>query len=317
MNLIKQQEIENRILTIRGTQVMLDSHLAEMYGLETKILNRAVKRNLDRFPKEFMFQLTDTEWDNLRFQIGTLNNDESLRTQNVTLNNLRFQIGTSSSKHGGRRYLPFVFTEQGVAMLSAVLRSETAVKVSLQIMNAFVEMRKLILGNSALFQRVEKVEHKQLEADQKFEQIFRALESKEKIPDKGLFFDGQLFDAWQFVSDLIRKARTSIVLIDNFVDDTVLSLFTKRNKGVTVTIYTKIISKQLAVDIEKHNSQYDPLTIKELTQAHDRFLIIDETELYHIGASLKDLGKKWFAFSKMDAETINVLNKLNEKTTIR
>lgn len=311
LNPIKQQEIENRIFTIRGVQVMLDSHLAEMYCIDTKTLNRAVKRNLVRFPEEFMFKLTDTEWNILRFQIGTLKIDETLRSQFVTLDNLRFQIGTSNQKHGGRRYLPFVFTEQGVAMLSAVLRSETAIKVSIQIMSAFVEMRKLILGNAALFQRIDKVENKQLEADKMFEQIFRALESKEKVPEKGLFFEGQLFDAWQFISDLIRKAETSLVLIDNFVDDTVLSLFTKRRKGVLVTIYTKNISRQLAVDLEKHNSQYEPIVLKELAQAHDRFLIIDDTELYHIGASLKDLGKKWFAFSKMDNETLNVLNKLN------
>lgn len=302
MNPIELNEIENRIFTIRGVQVMLDSHLAEMYCIDTKTLNRAVKRNLVRFPEEFMFQLIDTEWDILRFQIGTLKNDETLRSQFVTL---------KENRGAHRKYLPFVFTEQGVAMLSAVLRSETAIKVSLQIMSAFVEMRKLILGNAALFQRIDKVENKQLEADKMFEQIFRALESKEKVPEKGLFFEGQLFDAWRFVSDLIRKAEKSLVLIDNFVDDTVLSLFTKRRKGVVVTIYTRNISRQLTVDLEKYNSQYETIALKELMQAHDRFLIIDDTELYHIGASLKDLGKKWFAFSKMDTETLNILNKLN------
>lgn len=169
-----------------------------------------------------------------------------------------------------------------------------------------------MLGNATLFQRINTVEHKQLEADKKFDQIFSALESKDKIPEKGLFFEGQIFDAWQFVSELIRKAKKSIVLIDNYLDDTVLSLFAKRGKDVTVTIYTKNISKQLAVDIEKYNAQYKPIILKELKLAHDRFLIIDEKELYHLGASLKDLGKKWFGFSKMDTETLNLLSKLNE-----
>ena len=245
-----------------------------------------------------MFQLTDTEWDILRFQIGTLKNDETLRSQFVTL---------KENRGAHRKYLPFVFTEQGVAMLSAVLRSETAIKVSIQIMSAFVEMRRLTMGNAALFQRIDKVENKQLEADKMFEQIFRALESKEKVPERGLFFEGQLFDAWQFVSDLIRKAEKSLVLIDNFVDDTVLSLFKKRRKGVLATIYTRNISRQLAVDLEKYNSQYEPIALMELTQPHDRFLIIDDTELYHIGASLKDLGKKWFAFSKLDIKNLKIL----------
>lgn len=293
LNLIEQKEIENQIFTIRGTQVMVDRDLAKMYGVETKVLNQSVKRNFERFPEAFRFQLNQTETDEL-----------------VT-NCDRFE----SLKHSSS--LPFAFTEQGVAMLSAVLRSETAIKVSIQIMSAFVEMRKLMLGNAALFQRIDKVEHKQLEADQKFEQIFRALESKERLPEKGLFFDGQLFDAWQFVSDLIRKAQSSIVLIDNFVDDTVLSLFIKRRVGVTVTIYTKNISKQLKVDLEKYNSQYGPIALNEISNTHDRFLIIDNTELYHIGASIKDLGKKWFAFSRMDTETLNMLGSLNRTTILR
>jgi len=293
LNLIGQQEIENRIFTIQGVQVMVDRDLAEMYGVETKVLNQAVKRNSERFPNAFRFQINQNE------------------TNELVTNCDRFE----SLKHSSS--LPFVFTEQGVAMLSAILRSETAVRMSIQIMSAFVEMRKLMLDNAALFQRLDRVEHKQLEADKKFEQIFRALESKEKIPDKGLFFDGQLFDAWQFVSDLIRKAKTSVVLIDNFVDDTVLCLFAKRRKGVAVTIYSKNISRQMMVDLEKYNSQYDPVVLKEMAHAHDRFLIIDNTELYHIGASLKDLGKKWFAFSRMDTETLNLLSRLNEVSRLQ
>jgi hypothetical protein len=294
---------------------MIDSDLAEMYGVDTKVLNQAVKRNAERFPEEFRFQLTESEFDNLRCQFGTSSNASlSLRSQFVTLKSdeiLRSQFVTSS-EHGGRRYLPYVFTEQGVAMLSAVLRSETAVKVSVQIMNAFVEMRKFITHNAALFQRLDKVEIKQIEADQNFEKIFKALESK-ALPEKGIFFDGQVFDAYAFVAELIRKAKKSLTLIDNYVDDTVLTLFSKRAKNVAVKCYTKTISKQLQLDIAKHNAQYDPVTVIELADAHDRFLIIDDKELYHIGASLKDLGKKWFAFSKMNAETITLLNKLNSK----
>ena len=299
LSLINPHEVENRIYPVRGMQVILDSHLSELYGVETKRLNEQVQRNKDRFPEEFMFRLTEIEWNFLRSQFATLKQEDSQKT-----------VKEKRGLH--RKYLPFAFTEQGVAMLSAVLRSETAIKVSIQIMNAFVEMRKLMLNNAALFQRINMVENKQLEADKKFEQIFSALESKDKIPEKGLFFDGQVFDAWQFVSDLIRKANTSIVLIDNYVDDSVLSLFIKRKKNVSVTIHTKNISKQLAADLEKYNEQYEPITLKEFKLAHDRFLIIDKHELYHIGASLKDLGKKWFAFSKMDTETLNLLSKLND-----
>lgn len=285
--IIKQPEIENRIFTIRGRQVMLDSHLAELYTVETKYINLAVKRNPERFPDEFMFQLSDTEWENLKLQIAT-----------------------SSLRHGGRRYLPYVFTEQGVAMLSAVLHSESAVKVSIQIMQAFVEMRKFVAGKAEIFQRLDKIERKQIETDEKFERVFRALESNDINKEKGIFFDGQGFDAYVFVADLVRKAKKSIILIDNYVDDTVLTLFTKRKKGVAVTIYTKAISKQFLLDLSKHNTQYEPIEVKELKEAHDRFLIIDETELYHIGASLKDLGKQWFAFSKMDTEAWKIISKL-------
>jgi phage regulator Rha-like protein len=304
VDIISQKEIENRIFTIRGVQVMLDSHLSELYSVEIRRLNEQVKRNIERFPESFMFQLSDNEWDFLRSQNAILKNEGHLRSQNATLEDSR-------GKH--RKYLPYVFTEQGVAMLSAVLRSETAVKVSIQIIQAFVEMRKFIADNASVFHRLDKVERKQLEADVKFERIFQALENKEAKHEKGgIFFDGQIFDAYTFVADLVRKAHKSIILIDNYIDDTVFTLFAKRKKGVSLTIYTKSISKQLALDVEKFNSQYEPLKIKELKEAHDRFLIIDEKDLYHIGASLKDLGKKWFAFSKMDTEVLSLLNKLNE-----
>lgn len=295
-NILLQKEIESRIYTIRGTQVMIDRDLAEMYGVETKVLNQSVKRNIERFPESFRFQISEYDLNELNF-----NKEQPTR--------LRSQIVTSST-HGGRRYLPYAYTEQGVAMLSAVLRSKTAVQVSIQIINAFVEMRRLILDHAALFQRLNKVELKQIEADQKFEQIFCALEKPAKNPDKGIFFDGQVYDAYIFSASLIRKARKSLILIDNYVDDTVLTLLSKRNKKVAATIYTKHISKQLALDLKKHKTQYPTIEIKILTGAHDRFLLIDEEELYHLGSSIKDLGKKWFAFSRMDGFIKEILQRI-------
>jgi hypothetical protein len=221
--------------------------------------------------------------------------------------NLRSQFVTSSLNYGGRRYLPYVFCEQGIAMLSAVLRSDIAVKVSIEIMNAFVEMRKILVNNAALFHRLDKIELKQIDADQKFEEIFKALESGKLYSEKGIFYNGQIFDAYTFVSDIIRSAQSSIILIDNYVDDTVLTLLGKRNNNVTATIYTNSISNQLRLDVQRYNSQYPPIEVEFFSDAHDRFLIIDNTELYHIGASLKDLGKKWFAFSRMDIEVGRML----------
>jgi hypothetical protein len=285
---ISPMEIKNLIYTIRGKQVMLDSDLASLYQVETKNLNKAVKRNIERFPVSFCFQLTEEE-----------------------VQNLRFQIGTSSVSYGGRRYLPYVFTEQGIAMASAILRSDIAVKVSVEIMEAFVEMRRMLISNASLFHRLDKIELKQLEADQKFEEIFKALESDKLHSEKGIFYDGQIFDAYTFISDIIRSAKISIILIDNYVDDTVLTLLGKREQSVTVKIYTKNINNQLQLDLQRYNSQYPSIDIHTFGQAHDRFLIIDGTELYHIGASLKDLGKKWFAFSRMDIEVTKMLQFLN------
>ena len=287
---ISTKEIRNLIYSIRGKQVMLDSDLASLYQVETKNLNKAVKRNIERFPASFCFQLTEEE-----------------------VENLRFQIGTSSLSYGGRRYLPYVFTEQGVAMTSAILRSDIAVKVSVEIMEAFVEMRKMLISNASLFHRLDKIEIKQLETDQKFEAIFKALESDKLHSEKGVFYNGQIFDAYTFVSDIIRTAKSSIILLDNYVDDTVLTLLGKRNNNVTATIYTKNISNQLRLDVQRYNSQYPPIEIEFFSDAHDRFLIIDDTDLYHIGASLKDLGKKWFAFSRMDIEIGRMLQILNKQ----
>ncbi|CAG5015637.1 hypothetical protein DYBT9275_05380 [Dyadobacter sp. CECT 9275] len=287
---ISTMEIRNLIYSIRGKQVMLDSDLASLYEVETKNLNKAVKRNIERFPASFCFQLTEEE-----------------------VENLRFQIGTSSLSYGGRRYLPYVFTEQGVAMASAILRSDIAVKVSVEIMEAFVEMRRTIISNASLFHRLDKIELKQLDTDQKFEAIFKAMGSDKLHSEKGIFYNGQIFDAYTFVSDIIRSAKSSIILLDNYVDDTVLTLLGKRNNNVTATIYTKNISNQLRLDVQRYNSQYPPIEIEFFSDAHDRFLIIDDTDLYHIGASLKDLGKKWFAFSRMDIEVGRMLQILNNQ----
>ena len=299
IELIKLEDIQTRIYTIRGIQVMLDSDLAKLYGTETKQLNRAVKRNIERFPQEFMVMVTEDEYYGIRPELS-LSKDSD---------NLRFQNGTSSS-HGGRRYLPYAFTEQGVAMLSAVLRSETAVKMSIQIINAFVAMRRFIGSNAQIFQRLDTLEVKQLETDKKMERVLNAIESKDVQPKQGIFFDGQIFDAYKFVADLIRTAQKSILLIDNYIDDSVLTILTKRRKNVRVIILTKSISNQMALDVKKYNEQYPAIEIKEFKNSHDRFIIIDNTTVYHFGASLKDLGKKWFAFSKMDIGAVEMLARL-------
>jgi hypothetical protein len=282
-----QNIIENKIYELRGIPIMLDNDLAILFQVETKILNKSVKRNMERFPNHYMFQLTIEEW-----------------------NNLRFQIGTSSETYGGRRFIPYAFSEQGVAMLSAILRSEIAIKVSLQIMDAFVSMRKLLRSNILLEYRLSQVEFKHLETEQKFNQIFKALESKDSLPQQGIFFEGQIFDAYMFISNIIRSAQNSIILFDNYVDDSVLTQLDKRDKMVSAVIYTHQVDKKLQLDILKHNSQYPPIEIKVIKTIHDRFLMIDEIEVYHIGASLKDAGKKWFAFSKLNDFAPEILNQL-------
>ncbi len=301
-DLISIENIQNKIYTVRGYQVMLDEDIAKLYSVETKRLNEQVKRNIDRFPEEFMFQLTETEDEILRSQFRTSSN-ETLRSQIATLKSGRGQH---------RKYLPYAFTEQGVAMLSAVLHSETAVKVSIQIINAFVAMRRFLITNAHVFQRLDSLELKQIATDKKIDIVLTAFEDKTVLPKQGVFFDGQVFDAWQFVSDIIRSANKSIILIDNYIDDSVLSLFIKKSKSVSVKILTKNISKQLEIDVKKFNDQYPPLEIKQFTDSHDRFLIIDDTDIYHIGASLKDLGKKWFAFSKMNINTLEILKKVKD-----
>lgn len=290
--LVLSDRIQKRIHTIRGLQVMMDSDLAELYQVEVKVLNQAVKRNIERFPIEFMFPLTTEEYN-------------SLRSQFVTLDKGRGKY---------RKYLPYAFTEQGVAMLAGVLKSGTAVNISIQIMNAFVAMRRFITTNAQIFHRLDTVEQKQLEhkldADEKFQKIFNAIESKEIIPKQGIFFNGQIFDAYRFVSDLFRTAGKSITIIDNYIDDTVLAHLAKRHDDVSVIILTRSISKHLALDVKKFNEQYPAIEIKEFNNSHDRFIIIDKSTVYHFGASLKDLGKKWFAFSKMEIGAVEMLGKL-------
>jgi phage regulator Rha-like protein len=327
LSIIPLNNIRALIHTFRGEQVMLDSDLAEIYGVEPRRLNEQVKRNIERFPEAFRFQLTEEEYDSLKTRLEGSSSDEGLRSQNATLEeseNLRSQNATSraagalrsqivTSSHGGRRYLPYAFTEQGVSMLSAVLRSETAVKVSIQIIHAFVEMRRFLQANASIFARMDSMEKRQFALESKtmenFEKVFRALEAAEP-PKQGIFYEGQVHDAHAFASDLIRKAKSSITLVDNYVDDTVLTLLTKRKKSVAATIFTKNISRQLALDLAKHNAQYPPIEIKTFQAAHDRFLILDERDIYHIGASLKDLGKKWFAFSKFESGALDMLKKL-------
>jgi len=279
---------------------MLDSDLAKLYGVEVKRLNEQVKRNIERFPESFCFQLTGSEMEILISKIGTSSDDRISKSQFAT------------SSWGGRRTKPYAFTEQGVAMLSAVLRSETAVKMSIQIINAFVAMRRFIASNAQIFQRLDTLEIKQLETDKRIDHVLNALESKVIQPKQGIFFDGQIFDAYQFVSDLFRSAKESIVIIDNYLDDSVLTHLSKRKKNVKATLFTKNISRSLALDVKKFNKQYPKIEIKKFKNSHDRFIVIDDTIIYHFGASLKDLGKKWFAFSKMEVGAVEMLAKLEE-----
>ena len=310
-------QIEPLIRTIRGQQVLLDSDLAILYGVETKRLNQQVKRNIERFPEDFMFQLTHEEVICSRSQIATLNKGTNLRSQIATSSqevSLKSQIVTSS--HGGVRYLPYAFTENGIAMLSSVLRSPIAIQVNIRIMRAFTAMRQFIASNAQIFQRLDVMEQNQLaivahqtETDHKLEEVFRRLDSGNVRPHQGIFYDGQIFDAYTFINDRIREATTRIILIDNYIDDSVLTILSKRADKVAATIYTKKPTAQLQLDIQKHNAQYPPISVVEFDRSHDRFLCIDET-VYHLGASIKDLGKKWCAFNRMEMPTTELLQKI-------
>ena len=299
-------DIQSRILTIRGVQVMLDRDLAELYGVEVKRLNEQVNRNIERFPERFMHRLTQQEFADLKLQIATSSPD-------VSESRLKSHFATSS--WGGIRKPPSVFTEQGVSMLSAVLRSPTAIDVSIRIMDAFVAMRHAIASFAPLLARIEANERRQIvdqakndanqvRNEERFEQIFDAMRDK-TFPLQKVFYDGEVFDADVFATRHILSAKKSILLIDNWIDVGTLEMLAKKRRGVTVEIVTSCRGNCLSErDVEKFNAQYGGLTIRTSAAFHDRFLIVDDCRLYLFGASLKDLGKKCFAFTKLDASEI-------------
>ena len=295
--LITLPQIKSKIVTIRNQPVMLDRDLAEFYGVKTKVLNQAVKRNIGRFPEDFCFQLTKEEY-------------EFLRSQTVTSNSSLFAIDVEKDGQGGRRYLPYAFTEPGVAMLASVLRTPQAVKMSIQIIRAFTLMRHFLKNNIYLFEKLYQLEKKQLVTDKKLETLLTALESNQLKFKSGIFYDGQVFDAYILLTKLIRQAKKSIILIDNYVNQDSLLLLSKRKPKVSCTIYTNRLTNQLKLDFRKHNLQYSPITIKTFTKSHDRFLILDQQIIYHIGASLKDAGKQWFAMVKLKVDVNEVIRRL-------
>ena len=288
--IVDSKDIKNMIYTFRDQQVMVDSDLARLYQVTTGNLNKAVKRNLSRFPEHFRFQLTEHEYKNLRFQNGS---------------------SSSNNNYGGRRYMPYVFTEQGIAMLSAVLKSDIAVEVSVKIMNSFVEMRRFLLSNQELFSRLDRIEIKQLETDRKFEEVFNYIAANTEVK-QNIFFNGQIYDAFSFIVGLIRKAKKKIILIDNYVDVNTLNILCKKSQGVDVVIVTAGKGSLSTKDITKFNAQYPKLLLKTATDFHDRFLILDKTEVYHIGASIKDAGKKSFGITKIEDKDliISLVNKV-------
>ena len=287
LKIVNSEEIKNLIYTIRGKQVMLDSDVAMLYHYETKNVNKAMKRNIDRFPEDFCFQLTNDEFKNLRFQFGTLNKK---------VNNGKVI----------RKYLPYVYTEQGISMLAGVLKNDIAIQVSISIIRAFIEMRKFISSNSQIFERLTNVEYKLLEHDKKFDEIFDSLLKKEEFKQK-IFFGGQIYDAYSLVIDIIKRAKSKIIIIDNYIDDSTLKILVKKNKNVEVVILTSKKSNISKLDIQQFNKEYPILKVAKTDKFHDRFIIIDNKELYHCGASIKDLGKKCFGINKID--DIEIINK--------
>lgn len=296
---IVQPAIEKLIYVIRDKQVMIDSNLAMLYQVETGALNRAVKRNIKRFPDDFRFQLTVEEYENLKCQIGISSLNEN--------------------GYGGRRTLPYVFTEQGISMLASVLHSDIAINVNIGIMRAFVEMRRFIANNALLFERISNVELKQLEyqkqTDEKLEQIFEYISEHEEASQK-IFFDGQIYDAFSLIVSLIQKAEKEITLIDGYVDVGTLNLLAKKNEGVSVTVYTHQRTRLSNIDVANFNAQYPALEVKYTSVFHDRFLILDGKTAYHIGASLKDAGKKTFGITLINDESItkDILQRLELET---
>ena len=318
-NEISTLQIEKKIFVIRGVQVMIDRDIAELYGVETRRLNEQVKRNIERFPEEFMFQLTREEIDFLKSQIVISREPDSVMSQFVTspkTNSVISQSATSrnnifTGQEGGTRKLPFAFTEQGCAMLSSVLRSETAVQVSIQIMKAFVSMRHFVQSNSQIFTELKSIREHQVdtdihlkESDKRIDQLFTLMDKYNVNDTQGIFFQGQIFDAYAKFESFIQSAQKEIILIDNYVDLSVLQRLAKKKKGVNIIIYTDPKTKLTAQDIQTFNAQYPTITLNHTTKMHDRFMIIDKKVLYHIGASLKDLGKKCFAFEILDASFI-------------
>ena len=317
---ISTLQIENKIFIIRGVQVMIDRDIAELYGVETRRLNEQVKRNIESFPKEFMFQMNDEEFENWKSQIvisnsnkNTLNWMSQFATSNLDNNasNLMSQFATSSSDKMGLRKKPYVFTEHGVTMLASVLKSETAVKASIQIVKAFVSMRHFVANNAELFAELKSIRQHQIdtdvhlkESDNRIDKLFDLMDKYKVKDEQGIYFQGQVFDAYAKFETFMAQAKKEIILIDNYVDLSVLQRLAKKKKGVNVIIYTAPKTKLTAQDVQAFNAQYPTLTVNHTTKAHDRFLIIDKTTMYHIGASLKDLGKKHFAFSVIDAAYI-------------
>ena len=280
--LVTDDEIKSLIYTIRGKQVMLDSDVALLYNCETKYVNRVVTRNIERFPEDFCFRLNEKEFKCLRCQIVTLNN---------------------SGRGQHRKYLPYAFTEQGIAMLSALLKSDIAIKVSINIMKAFIEMRKFLASNGQVFERLTNIEYKLLEHDKKIDNVFNKLEHEENIKER-VFFEGQIYDAYTLVIDIIKKANKKITIIDNYIDDSILKMLSKKNKNVEVVVLTSDKSNIQSLDIQKFNKEYPILKLVKTNKFHDRFIIIDEKKLYHCGASIKDVGKKCFAITKIENNEI-------------
>ncbi len=281
-------QIRDMIYTVRGKQVMLDSDLAELYKVETRTLNRAAKRNEDRFPEDFRFKLTREELDNLRCQIGTL-------------------AGQDADSSIGRTYLPHVYTEQGVAMLSGVLRSKVAIDVSVCIMRAFVEMRHFIADNAHMFEQIRSIDHRldslERSTDERFERVFDYMEAHE-APSQKVFFEGQVYDAFELLVSLVQRAKREIVLVDGYVDTGTLNILSKKELSVAVTVWTHPKTNLTEGDVATFNAQYPTLMVKHTTSFHDRFLILDGTDGYLVGASLKDAGKKSFAITKLEDSSI-------------
>ncbi len=262
------EKIKNLIYTIRGKQVMLDSDVAMLYHYTTKNINKAMKRNIDRFPKDFCFQITKEELETMWFQNGT--------------------AYETNIKYRNEKYLPYVYTEQGISMLSGILKNELAIQVSINIMRAFVEMRKFILNNAFVFQEIQNIKTTLLEHNKKFDIIFNELQKDRETEFKQkIFYKGQIYDAYSLVIDLIKKAKTKLVIIDNYIDNTVLNMLTKKNKDVEVHLLTSQNCNLMKLDIQKFNLQYPTLKISHTNQFHDRFLIMDDKEIYHLRSFLK------------------------------